>query len=85
MALFLAWWAVAAVRVWTSPLSTAFGRAATIASAVTLAHSIVDYPLRTGAISAIFGACLALMSQRLRSEPAARTGEIRPTRHVKLG
>jgi len=85
MVLFLAWWSIAAARAWTSPLTTAFGRAATIASAVTLAHSIVDYPLRTGAISAIFGACLALMAQRLRSEPSARTGEMRPTRHVKLG
>lgn len=63
MVLFLAWWAIAAVRVWTTPLSSAFGRAATIASAVILAHSIVDYPLRTAAISAVFAACIGLMAQ----------------------
>jgi len=52
---------------------------ATIASAVILAHSAVDYPLRTGAIAAIFGVALALIAQRLRSTPT------RSTKHVKLG
>jgi len=77
--LFLGWWTVAAAKVWTSPLSTPYGRAATIASAVILAHSAVDYPLRTGAIAAIFGVALALIAQRLRSTPT------RSTKHVKLG
>jgi O-antigen ligase len=85
MVLFLAWWAIAAVRVWTTPLSSAFGRAATIASAVILAHSIVDYPLRTSAIAAIFGISIALMAQRLRTEASPGAREIRPARHVKLG
>lgn len=79
MALFLGWWIIAAAKVWTSPLSTPFGRAATVASAVILAHSVVDYPLRTSAIAAIFGVAIALIAQRLRSTPA------RSTRHVKLG
>lgn len=79
MALFLAWWIVASAKVWTSPLSTPFGRAATIASGVIIAHTIVDYPLRTSAIAAIFGVAIALIAQRLRSTPT------RSTRHVKLG
>lgn len=83
--LFLGWWAVAAVSVWTSPLSTPFGRAATIASAAVLAHSAVDYPLRTAAIAAIFGIAVALMAQRLRSAEAQSSGNRRPARHVKLG
>lgn len=83
--LFLGWWAVAAVSVWTSPLSTPFGRAATIASAAILAHSAVDYPLRTAAIAAIFGVAIALMAQRLRSAEAESSGRRRPARHVKLG
>jgi O-antigen ligase len=84
--LFLAWWAAAAIRIWKSPLSTPFARAATVATAVVLAHSIVDFPLRTAAISTIFAACLGLMSQHLRSAPpAAKPGELRPSRHVKLG
>ena len=85
MLLFLAWWALAAVKVWTSPLSTPFGRAATIASAVILAHSAVDYPLRTGAIAAIFGAAIALMAQRQRSGEERKGDEARPARHVSIG
>jgi len=83
--LFLAWWLVTAVGIWRSPLSTSFGRAATIASAAVLAHSAVDYPLRTAAISSIFAACVALMAQRTRSEPERERKQLRPTRHVKLG
>jgi len=79
MALFIGWWIVAATKVWTSPLSTPYGRAATIASGVILAHSVVDFPLRTSAISAIFGVTIALIAQRLRSTPT------KSTRHVKLG
>lgn len=79
MALFLGWWVIAAVKVWTSPLTTPYGRAATIAAAVILAHSIVDYPLRTSSIAAIFGAAIALIAQRLRTTPS------QSTRHVKLG
>ena len=83
--LFLGWWAVAATRVWTSTLSTPFGRAATIATAAILAHSIVDYPLRTGALMAVFGAAIALMAQRSRSAPENKRSDLRPARHVKLG
>jgi O-antigen ligase len=84
--LFLAWWAATAIRIWKSPLSTPFARAATVATAVVLAHSIVDFPLRTAAISTIFAACLGLMAQDRRSAaPAAKRGELRPSRHVKLG
>lgn len=84
--LFLGWWAVTAVRVWTSPLSTPFGRAATIASAAILAHSAVDYPLRTAAIAAVFGVAIALMAHRLRTAvPEERPGARRSARHVKIG
>ena len=82
---FLAWWALASFRVWTSPLSTPVGRAATIASAAVLAHSLVDYPLRTAAISAIFGVSLALMTQRNRTEQTRSQRETRPHKHVSLG
>lgn len=83
--LFLAWWIVAAFRIWSSSLATPFARAATIASAAILAHSIVDFPLRTAAISAIFAGCMGLMSRHLRAPAVAKPGEIRPTSHVKLG
>jgi hypothetical protein len=44
--------------------ATPFARAASIASAAVLVHSSVDYPLRTGAISACFAMCLALLVER---------------------
>lgn len=60
--LFLLWWLWRAVAVWTGDADV-FARAATIASGAIMAHSLVDYPLRTAAIGAIFAACCALMAQ----------------------
>jgi O-antigen ligase len=81
MILFLAWWARAAVGVWRNAESGAFAKAASIASAAVLAHSLVDFPLRTSAIAACFALCLALLADR-RSPQAAKPGDLRPTRHV---
>ena len=82
---FLVWWAVTTGKIWTSQLSTLPARAATVATAAILAHSIVDFPLRTAAISAIFGACLGMMNRHLGSNVEQRRGDLRPMRHVKLG
>lgn len=82
--LFLGWWSIAAVRIWTSKLGTRFGRAATIVTAAVLAHSVVDFPLRTAAIAAIFGAMTGLMAQPLRTTGSGE-GEARAARHVSLG
>jgi len=82
---FLLWFAVTAVRVWASPVSTPFARAATIAAAAVLVHSAVDFPLRTAAVSAIFAACLAMMTQQSRQVSTRKNGETRPSRHVSLG
>jgi len=84
LALFLTWWVVAASRAWTSPDAGPFTRAASIASAAILAHSLVDFPLRTAAISAAFAMCLALLAER-RAATASATPDLRPTRHVVLG
>jgi O-antigen ligase len=82
--LFLAWWAIVATRIWLSVYASPFARAATIATAAILAHSFVDFPLRTPAISAIFAACIGLMTQYFRPVPAFQSGERRSTRHVKI-
>ncbi|HET9810777.1 MAG TPA: O-antigen ligase family protein [Sphingomicrobium sp.] len=82
---FIAWWSVTAVKIWTSPLTTAFGRAATIVSAAILAHSIVDFPLRTASIAAIFAVALALMLRRPRTAQGEGEGGSRRARHVRLG
>ena len=83
MILFLAWWAVAVIRVWRDGQSSAFVRAASIASAAVLAHSLVDFPLRTSAIAGCFAFCIALLADR-RAPQAANSGDLRPTRHVVI-
>ena len=83
MVLFLAWWAKATIGVWRDAQATAFARAASIASAAILAHSLVDFPLRTSAIAACFAFCIALLADR-RQRPVASSGDIRPTRHMVI-
>jgi O-antigen ligase len=70
--LFLAWWTRRALSIWRAEERDHFALAATIASGVILAHSLVDYPLRTAAIGAVFAACCALMA-----EPRARVRQRR--------
>ena len=83
MILFLAWWAVAVVRLWRDGQSSAFVRAASIASAAVLVHSLVDFPLRTSAIAACFAFCIALLADR-RAPQATSSRDLRPTRHVVI-
>lgn len=79
--LFLAWWGAAAWRAWRSAESGPYGRAASVASAAILAHSLVDFPLRTAAIGTCFAMCLALLADR-RVPQVADKDDLRPTRHV---
>ena len=78
---FLAWWVAAAKAGWKAGGGGPYARAASIASAVILVHSLVDFPLRTAAISASFAMCLALLVDR---RPAQRQDptDLRPARHV---
>lgn len=75
---FLTWFVVQAVRVWRAPFSSLFAKAATIAAAAMLAHSIVDYPLRTTAMAVVLGACLGMMA----GPPRQRRSD--EARHVKI-
>jgi O-antigen ligase len=80
---FLAWWLRRTVKLWRTREPVHFARAATIASGTLILHSLVDYPLRTGALVAIFGLCLALMligSRAWRSADRAPS----PARHLTL-
>jgi O-antigen ligase len=81
--LFLAWWGRAALETWRSPEAQPYVRAAVIASAAFLAHSLVDFPLRTAALSSVLAMCLAFLSDRVRSDPTQK-GELRPARHLSL-
>ncbi len=85
MLAFLIWWVIQVVSIWRSGLSTHYARAATIASGALLAHSIVDYPLRTAALSAIFAMCLGLMAQPRREQRRSDASQVRPTKHLRLG
>lgn len=80
---FLGWWVAAALRAWTSADAGPFARAASIASAAILAHSLVDFPLRTAAISTAFAMCMALLADRRTVTVSARS-DLRPTRHIVL-
>ena len=60
---FLLWWGNRAVPIWRSAAVDRYALAGSIASAAILVHSLVDYPLRTAALSAIMAASLALMAR----------------------
>lgn len=83
MALFLAWWAVAVWRVWRTAEAGPFARAASIASAAILVHSLVDFPLRTAAMSACFAMCVALLADR-RAPRAREPSDLRAARHAVI-
>ena len=78
LSVFLAWYMWQSVNIWRSPLSSLFAKGASIASAAILAHSIVDYPLRTSAVAALFAACLAMMAE------STRQGRSAEARHVRI-
>lgn len=84
VALFLLWWGSRAGPIWRSAAADRYAVAASIASAAMLVHSLVDYPLRTAALSSIMAACLALMA-RSRPRESAEDEELWPTtRHVAV-
>jgi O-antigen ligase len=78
-----AWWCAAVWRAWSSAEARPFARAAAIASAAVLTHSLVDFPLRTAAIAASFAMCLALLAHS-RPAPRKEPAELRRSRHVVI-
>jgi O-antigen ligase len=67
-AVFLGWFVTRSVRLWrTSPrqsdeIDRLLARAASVIVVLTIAHSLVDYPLRTGAMMAVVALAFGLMS-----------------------
>jgi O-antigen ligase len=78
--LFLFWWGRAVLHMLRSPAADQFAVAGAIASAAILLHSLVDYPLRTAAISVTFSMSLALIVQSRRT--AYSDNDLRPVRHL---
>ncbi|HEY0117094.1 MAG TPA: O-antigen ligase family protein [Allosphingosinicella sp.] len=81
---FLIWWGGRAIQVWRAgERSNPFTRAATIATGAIIAHSLVDYPLRTTAIAAIFAVGLALMTEaRSTAATTSRSKGAGDVRHL---
>jgi O-antigen ligase len=82
--LFFTWWAAQCLAIWRGGEGGPWARAASIASAAVLVHSLVDFPLRTAAISTCFAMCLALLAER-RAPMKQESSDLRPTRHVVIG
>lgn len=81
--LFLFWWLRGVWQAWRFAERGPFARAATIASAAVLVHSVVDFPLRTAAIAACFAMCLSLIADS-RTAPPEEKAQLRRTRHVEF-
>jgi O-antigen ligase len=78
IALFLAWFGRLAVEAWrgTGPASD-LACAATIVVATLALHSLVDYPLRTGALSGLFGFACALLLFRPEQDRSSSPADAR--------
>jgi O-antigen ligase len=81
--IFLAWWTRRARLLWRPTAGDVLSQAAIVASAVLLLHSLVDFPLRMPALSAILAACLAMMAEP-RQKQDGETEELWPTRHLRI-
>jgi O-antigen ligase len=84
LGLFLIWWVRRVFQVWQREQSDYYARAASIASAAILLHSLVDFPLRTAGIAALLAMCAGLLARR--SEPALAKGEgdLWASRHLSI-
>ena len=83
MLAFLGWFVLQTARVWRSPFASLFAKAATIAAAAILVHSIVDYPLRTASIVAILAGLSRNDGPAAAAEPQRRN-PARPDRLIEL-
>ncbi len=85
MAAFAAWFVSRAIKIWRLALVGAdefdrsLSRAATIAVALIVTHSFLDYPLRTAAMTAILAFACALMVESLGVDTRAKERRVRPS------
>ncbi|HEX8126638.1 MAG TPA: O-antigen ligase family protein [Allosphingosinicella sp.] len=84
---FLYWWGRRAYSAWSRDFEgAALARAGSVMVGTVLAHSIVDYPIRTAAIVAVFALGCALMvppvPRRSSAEPAEDESSA-PLRHME--
>ncbi|MGA9583175.1 MAG: O-antigen ligase family protein [Allosphingosinicella sp.] len=83
---FLFWWGRRSYLAWTRDFEgAALARAGSVMIGVVLAHSIVDYPMRTAAIVAVFafGCALLVPPPVRRSREPAEEDNSAPLRHIE--
>jgi hypothetical protein len=93
IATFVIWWGLRSFKLWRrSPpagareMDVSLARAATVVVGLVMAHSIVDYPLRTDAMMAILAfACALLIAPPVggRDELRVEVAEIRPRTRLR--
>jgi len=79
----LAWWLRRTAAVWLGRDESPYAKAASVAVGIVLAHSLVDYPLRTGAILTCFVMCLAILA-RPAEAPSAASATRHKARHLSV-
>jgi putative inorganic carbon (hco3(-)) transporter len=82
LALFLTWWARRTIAVWTARARLPFPAAASLLTVIVMAHSLVDYPLRTAAMSCVFFVAVALMLRSAQDRDGRHRRTHRATSHV---
>jgi O-antigen ligase len=80
--LFLLWWMRSSARMFAAANASPYAKAGAIGSAAILVHSLVDFPLRTSAMSAVFALCLAMIL--LSRQSARRAKDLREARHLVI-
>ncbi len=84
IALFLWWWARSAWSAWRGAHENVYARAATIVSGALLIHELVEYPLRSPAIAALFALSIGLMAMHAVLPGKRREGDLWATRHLAI-
>jgi O-antigen ligase len=83
MAAFVAWFVSRAAKIWrlasagANEFDRSLARAATIAVALIVVHSFLDYPLRTAAMTAILAFACGLMVETLGVDDRAKERHVR--------
>jgi O-antigen ligase len=85
MAAFAVWFVSRAIKIWryaavgANEFDRSLARAATIAVALIVIHSFLDYPLRTAAMTAILAFACGLMVETLGVDDRAKQWRARPS------
>ena len=81
LAIFVLWFVRRALRIWTRPMAgattrdTAIAKSAVLLLLIVAAHSLLDYPLRTGTMMAVAALCVGLMTPSI---PAVARQAVQP-------